>query len=846
MATKESESRMLIIIGRNGVKSLGAEDISLEIVGQKAFGLSELPLAWVPAFFVVDALTDPNFLDLMEAARRASFPVENVCLRSSGINEGIDSRGSLESVVTTLEEVPRELQRVKLKLMNRFSSETVAKIHWVVQAQVKTIAKGHLSNEIRLAKVPRDWVAEFEPVHGRHSASAPVAVRRWRDGAFSLDPIYCDLRAGIPRALRKVANWRGNVRAHFEWVWDGGRIWMVQVDPVPVINGVDPRSLVVQNRPSPLVNQKLGCFRVASTADLAKYRKLANARIYSSLGYDLPNFYLIDNDDLAPILDDARRLEGLRKDLGILCSSPLVLRTDAVGLPSEKCQMLPRSDELRDANDGIDWLKDRYRTFLNDLGVEDCQVALLGHHFVPAAASAWCLAFPNQRRVRIEAIWGIPEGLYYYPHDVFDIDTGHVDVAGISEKSCRVVGKKIRYKGKFIAPDNSGRWVIYTADSNVAWKPSISNERWANEIAVISRKVSKIASEPVVVMWFVDIPTAHSSHKVLPWYHEAWSTSQSDTFRNAPNRRVGSSGARVLRTAADLSQLLSDTSAGRTVTCVAIEPEEEEIVRRREFIESLAADACKHGYEVQLRGGVLSHVFYALARSGCIVSCVDLFKQEQEVVEYNKLVRDGIPSAILYKGEGVEIVRLVGEAMLSSLKTKLIEEAIEVLDAESSDAIADELADVLEVVESIATMLDIRLSDVRARKKRKAKTRGGFMDGLMLLRTHLGAEFMKNGDDDRNLRILRRSEELPQSPIVVNIDKRKGAGGDMERQVTFELGLVDRNVIARGNSIDLTTPEGHLHPMTIEMASSRDGGKVRVKIRIVNAPLQLSLLDKNT
>src|SRR3546814_13450234 len=106
--------------------------------------------------------------------------------------------------------------------------------------------------------------------------------------------------------------------------------------------------------------------------------------------------------------------------------------------------MLPRSDELRSLEAAVEWLKGPFRQSMQSLEAAT-DIVLIGHHFIPAAASAWCQAKPDERRVRVESLWGIPDGIYYYAHDVYDVDTVHVDVE-IGEASCRARVCKDVYK----------------------------------------------------------------------------------------------------------------------------------------------------------------------------------------------------------------------------------------------------------------------------------------------------------------------------------------------------------------------------------------------------------------
>src|SRR3546814_3863243 len=127
-----------------------------------------------------------------------------------------------------------------------------------------------------------------------------------------------------------------------------------------------------------------------------------------------------------------------------------------------------------------------------------------------------------------------------------------------------------------------------------------------------------------------------------------------------------------------------------------------------DFVAELANHAREHHYVVELSGGLLSHAFYMLGKYGCDVECIDRFGVDEESIDFNKIVRDYIPADIQARGEEVETVRLVGDALVEAIKRKLVEESFEVSDAKTADSIAEELADVQEVIDALAAVLTIQ------------------------------------------------------------------------------------------------------------------------------------------
>ncbi len=117
------------------------------------------------------------------------------------------------------------------------------------------------------------------------------------------------------------------------------------------------------------------------------------------------------------------------------------------------------------------------------------------------------------------------------------------------------------------------------------------------------------------------------------------------------------------------------------------------------------------------------------------MECVDLFGADEDVVEYNKIVRDKIPAFIENRGERTETVQIVGEALVAALRQKLVEEAFEVLDAKSGQDLIGELADIQEVIRALCRTLGVNNSDIETEREEKEKRRGGFKKGLMLIKT---------------------------------------------------------------------------------------------------------------
>ena len=102
-----------------------------------------------------------------------------------------------------------------------------------------------------------------------------------------------------------------------------------------------------------------------------------------------------------------------------------------------------------------------------------------------------------------------------------------------------------------------------------------------------------------------------------------------------------------------------------------------------------------------------------------------------------KLVRDKIPEIIRAAGETPNVCQLSSEDRVVALRLKLREEAEELSQAEPT-RVAEELADVAELLFAITEAAAIPWDAVLDRAQSKRIERGAFTDGTWLLSTRDG------------------------------------------------------------------------------------------------------------
>jgi len=99
---------------------------------------------------------------------------------------------------------------------------------------------------------------------------------------------------------------------------------------------------------------------------------------------------------------------------------------------------------------------------------------------------------------------------------------------------------------------------------------------------------------------------------------------------------------------------------------------------------------------------------------------------------HKKLIRDKIPG-IIEANNGKYKLRIMKEdEFRKELKKKLIEESQEVVNAEKN-GITKELADVLELIKSIAENENIRFELIEEQQKQRKRERGGFKKKFFLI-----------------------------------------------------------------------------------------------------------------
>lgn len=725
------------LISTNGMVSVDSEKAQVDQVGQKGLGLLKIPNSWtlpffaiVPSVFTEYAKGSPQ--TKKEVIRTISdyaanefltstfFETDTIIIRSSGVKEGLSSRGQYESAQCKTSRFGETLSELFDDIIKE--NPKLPSIAYLIQPYVKPLVSGHLSNERRFTKVKRDWIYEYA-ADNCEETSGKIPLRSWRTPytATGTELLSCHHAQEIKLALKTVAEYfTGRQEAmHFEFLWDGSKIIIVQADKDDTITiGENPTALDITVKNAEQLSN-LQVIRPISKEDL-RFSKVANVCLYQSAGLKTVPLYILCGERALSQIRQKKLSPELEQDLRMLSKHSIVIRADIATDDQSKKQLLHRSNELRSYDKVIEWLFSQ-ESLLNS--TED--VAFLFHIFVPARAAAFVKASPLSRIVEIEALWGLPEGLYFNAHDKIIADTKLIDSRLVTEDTIDILKKIPSYKEIYIAPNEQGEWVPKKTAAPHDWNVCISDDS-VRQIALESRKIAALAQQQVSVMWFVGIDKAYYKTPNLAWFHEPY-TPGSYTDRDYKKKHFYEKDT-LIHDEESLSKFLADPSIKQVRIC----PVKETLLRNKEFLKEIGSAAAKRGATIILEGTRLAHALYQLQRTNAQV-IIPGAEEEYGLEEiYNKLVRDKIPQKIIDNGESIECCVLDKPALLRALLEKAVEEAYEIAAATCEDELKEELCDGYEVLASIQSILSTGITIDQTQFKKKILNGANFSHSFLL------------------------------------------------------------------------------------------------------------------
>ena len=265
--------------------------------------------------------------------------------------------------------------------------------------------------------------------------------------------------------------------------------------------------------------------------------------------------------------------------------------------------------------------------------------------------------------MQIEALWGLPEGLYYNAHDKYIVDTQEPGGKDLRREHIGrfTIQRKASFKKFFVAPDQHGRWTTQILKPPYDWRWSIKKREWVKEIALESRRIAEEEGKPLSIMWFIGVPKEFCIKPIFPWHHETFDptiTSRALTHRT----KTPFDKSLVIKTSADIEVLRREAEKPRSdVRRVRIQPQEEVLLRDKDTLRMVGELTKKMNAIILLEGGVLSHAYYQLMRTNAIIEVLQPFEDYEDKREFYKIVRDKIP-IILKRAEKMFVKHVYQES----------------------------------------------------------------------------------------------------------------------------------------------------------------------------------------
>ena len=580
-------------------------------------------------------------------------------------------------------------------------------------------AKGHLSNERRVSRNQTSWICEYESVSGSGSAQIKkFSVSKGTDHLPLDSPISCESEENLELSLKKLANWvfDQRIRMHFEWVWDGSYLWVVQADEDPEIKGNGPLDL----------------FEHEKDIDKGTWHKLDCVKVFRECGLPTVDLWVLQNQKVLSQIQEGNISTPLHKELEKLLEAPIVIRCDQSTDSGESELLLPRTETIHDLDTAIEFLL----TTTSQLGFQSQMqpnFCFIIHRFINASASAFSLAKPNRNKVRVDSIWGLPDGLLFYPHDSFEL----------SHKGIGKIRKHIRFKEEFLNVDEKGQWLPKIANKPWDWRSSLTAEE-LSAIAEGSHKIAHHLDSLVQIMWFIGTEEAEGSQGCLPWYYMLDYAPQSVYEKREKSLKRKTF---IIKNADDVKETQRLVAAGHKISLLQLRPSPD-LLRSSDFIQSIAELARECDATIELEGSILSHAYYILKREKVSVLCSDPFLPKYKKRYFNKLVRDLIPSKISSGGELVRVAHISGEDLSEVLKAKVLEEAFELYWSDSVEDMKEECVDILEVLDKVLKHIDASDEAMEELAAKKREKRGAFEKGIILRDTQEFPLLQESKSDD--------------------------------------------------------------------------------------------------
>jgi predicted house-cleaning noncanonical NTP pyrophosphatase (MazG superfamily) len=731
--------------------------------GAKAAGLHGLPASWTPPYFAISARgaqSPPGRWPrgaLSAAIERLGKCPDGLMVRSSAATEYLDERGRFDSA--SCEATAADVVSTIKRLRQACPEPDREDLAFVVQRRVLSQVSGHLSNERRVSRDPRSWLCEAELPVDHDDRSFRFRTDSETRSAGGLDCADVDRLGLVLRWAARNIGGPAGTRAHLEWVWDGARVWIVQRDADLTPEGRPPgdASKLFRTGASPPL---LALLKDAAGLPRSKFPKVRNVATLAQAGLPHGDVYVVAGARVITTLANGHVSAALERDLTALIEAPVVVRTDLISQSGRPILMSKRTDTCRTLDQLIRFLTATAAAHVAG-GSAPGNLAFLAHRFLPAQVGVFARARPNQSRVQVDATWGFPDSLFYYPHDTFfvDVEPGSVD-------------RHLRCKDEFIDVDDNGDWKPRRAGSPWDWRASLSRDSAAT-IARTSLALADYCGKELEVMFFAGIDD-QGDDRSLPWFFDEVDHDSQVPAEAARGFYVGDRCR--IRNGTDIRELEAAlTEEPERPVILTLRPDVE-LLRARDFVSEVAALATKFHLPVELEGSLLSHVYYLLEQAGVAVRAVDVQTRREPRRTFGKLVRDLVPVRIERRGELADVYHPEPAELVPIVRAKLVEEALEHYWARNPQEAREELADLLEIIRTAARVQGLDIDAIEETAARKREKRGGFDAGIVLIETRDPGDrgdarsLLDEQPRGQRLRsVTRRPKRLPSRRMLVPI-----------------------------------------------------------------------------
>lgn len=706
--------------------------------GAKAAGLAQLDLSWTPRFFALEVgaharlKENEDLRDAMSTAQRVlgACP-DGVIVRSSALGETLDKRGAFDSARAAA--AVSDVTSCILEMVAKAPEASRKQLGFIVQEWLGGAATGHLSNERRVSREPRSWLCEAElPIEGEDKSFRFRVDSQTR----GREDLSCSSWEELAAAIRTVARQmhRHGGRYHLEWVWDGTRVWVVQCDPDRVERGAPPGSAWTEDEAAPPLGDLRRFKRVPT--ECTPFPKVDHVREFQRCGLPSGDIRVLAGATVIGRLARGKISRELRRDLSELIKAPIVVRTDFRAAAQQPKVLSKRTDTCLTYDQLEAFLVDTATTAVAG-GCSPVDLAFIAHRFMLARAGAMSFGRHGSSRVRIDATWGLPDSLLFYPHDSFRVDVG-----------TRNVERYLRCKTDYIDVAADGQWRSHVAGSDWDWRPTLTDQE-AIRIAEMTVRLAEHVGADIEVMFFIGGKRPGGS--ILPWFFAANERHATDV-QAAPGFYVGERA--TITNQKDLHTLDGElgTSTGNRRLIVCLKPTIE-LLRSREFILEVADVAKRRSLPIELEGSELSHAYYLLEDAGAAIRCLNPWRPPDRRRSFGKLVRDFVPVKIERRGEFATTYSADRAELKELIKAKVIEEAFEYYWSPDADTDVEELADLLELLRTAARVHGIDFSVVIQTAEAKLEERGGFENGVVLVETRDSGSSLR-WDESRSGRLI--------------------------------------------------------------------------------------------